>query len=176
MVYEFTIVVYLCGDLLGGELFANRRAVELDVTIIVPDDAVGDLLGLLVDLVHLAADEAFDGEEGVLRVDDGLALGDLADEAVPGLGVGDDRGRGPCALSVRDDRGLAALHGGDGRIGGPEVDPHHLLAGDPQWAPPPAPATAPVHRRGGSEVCGGAAAAVGGEEGGRGGEGRGRHV
>ena len=38
---------------------------------------VGDLLGLLLDLIHLPADEALDGEEGVLRVHHSLALGDL---------------------------------------------------------------------------------------------------
>lgn len=35
------------------------------------------LLRLLGDLAHLAPDEALDGREGVLGVDDGLALGDL---------------------------------------------------------------------------------------------------
>ena len=38
---------------------------------------VGHLLGLLADLPGLAADEALHGEEGVLGIDHGLALGDL---------------------------------------------------------------------------------------------------
>ena len=137
--------VYLRGNLLGGELLADGGAVELDVAVLVPDDAVRDLLGLVVDLGHLAADEPLDGEEGVLGVDDGLALGDLADEALPGLGVGDDGGRGARALGVGDDGGLAALHGGDGGVGGAEVDPHHILAGDPQRGAPAGPAGGRAH-------------------------------
>jgi hypothetical protein len=43
------------------------------------------LLALVGDLAHLAADEALDGEEGVLGVDDALALGDLG-EGVGGEG------------------------------------------------------------------------------------------
>ena len=99
--------VYLRGNLLGGELLADGGAVELDVAVLVPDDAVRDLLGLVVDLGHLAADEPLDGEEGVHGVDDGLALGDLTNKG-----------------------GLAALHGGDDRVGGAQVNPHHLLVGD----------------------------------------------
>lgn len=38
---------------------------------------VGDLLGLLAHFAHLAADESLDGEEGVLRVHNSLALGNL---------------------------------------------------------------------------------------------------
>jgi len=134
------LAIYLRRDLLGSELLANRRAVELDVAIVIPQDAVGDLLGLLVDLVHLAADEALDGEERVLRVHDGLALGDLSHESVPGLGVRHDGGRGPRPLRVGDDRRLAALHGGHRGVGGAQVDSHHLLARHPQRAPPAAPA------------------------------------
>ena len=63
--------------------------------------------GLVVDLEDLAADEPLDGEEGVHGVDDGLALGDLTNKG-----------------------GLAALHGGDDRVGGAQVNPHHLLVGD----------------------------------------------
>jgi hypothetical protein len=127
---------YLRRNLLSGKLLADGGAVELDVPVAVAHDAVRDLPGLVVDLGHLAADEALDGEEGVLGVDDGLALGDLAYEALPGLGVGDDGGRGAVALGVGDDGGLAALHGRHGGVGGAEVDPHHLLARDPQHRRP----------------------------------------
>jgi hypothetical protein len=100
----------------------------------------------------------------------------MADEALPGLGVGDDGGRGARALGVGDDGGLAALHGGDGGVGGAEVDPHHLLAGDPQRGAPAGPAggRAHPHRRqppaheGGAGSPGPAAAPPPGEEEGRG--------
>ena len=39
---------------------------------------VGDLFGLVSDLADAAANEALNREEGVLRVDNSLALGDLA--------------------------------------------------------------------------------------------------
>jgi hypothetical protein len=161
----------LCGDLLSCELLANRRAIELDVAVVVPDDEIRDLLGLLVDLVHLAADEALDGEEGVLRVDHGLALGDLANEAVAGLGVRHHRGRGPRPLCVGNNRGLAALHSGHRGVGGAQVDAYHLLARHPQRAPS---AAAGVDR-GGDGGSAPAGTVVGREEWGRGGEGRGRH-
>jgi len=166
-------VLNLRGDLLSCELLANRRAIELDVAVVVPHDAIRDLLGLLVDLVHLAADEALDGEEGVLRVDHGLALGDLANEAVAGLGVRHHRGRGPRPLGVGHDRGLAALHSGHRGVGGPQVDAHHLLARYPQRAPPAAAAA--VDRGGDGGLAPAGALVVRREEWGRGGEGRGRH-
>ncbi len=50
----------------------------------------------------------------------------LADEAVTGLGEGDDGGGGAATLSVGDDRGLAALHGRDSGVGGAQVDTHNL--------------------------------------------------
>jgi hypothetical protein len=165
------LVLNLCGNLLSCELLANRRAIELDVAVVIPDDAIRDLLGLLVYLVHLAADEALHGEEGVLRVDDGLALGDLANEAVAGLGVRHHRGRGPRPLGVGNDRGLAALHSCHRGICGPQVDAYHLLARHPQRAPP---ATAAVDR-GGDGGSAPAGAVMGRKEWGRGGEGRGRH-
>ena len=40
----------------------------------------------------------------------------------PSFGNPDDRGRRARALLVHDDRGLAALHDGDDRVGGAEVD------------------------------------------------------
>jgi hypothetical protein len=49
-------------------------------------------------------------EKTVFRVGDGLALGDLADEALAVLGESDDRRGGPAALRVGDDDGVASLH------------------------------------------------------------------
>lgn len=119
---------YLGGDFLGSELLADGRAVKLDIAVLVPNDAVRDLLGLLVDLGHLPSDEPLDGEEGVLGVDDGLALGDLADEPVAALRVGHHRRRRPLSLGVRHDSRLPSFHSPNRRVRRPQVDPHHLLA------------------------------------------------
>ena len=85
-------------------------------------DLVGDLLDLLLDLVHPAAHEALDREDSVLGVGHGLALRHLADQALTVLGEG-HHGRGrPATLGVGNHDGVPALHDGDHRIGGAQVD------------------------------------------------------
>ena len=69
-------------------------------------------------VAHMPLDRA----DGPVRVGDGLALGDLADEHLVGLGEADDRGRGPSPLGVGDDGRLARLQDADDRVGGAEVD------------------------------------------------------
>ena len=90
------------------------------------DDLVGDDRLLLADLALLAAHEALDREDGVLRVGDGLALGDGADEALAGGGEGDYGRGGAAALGVLDDGGLATLEHGHARVRGAEVDAYGL--------------------------------------------------
>ena len=68
---------HLRGDLLRGEVLARGGALELDVAVLALLGRVRDLLRLLADFVPPAADEALDGEEGVLGVNDALALRDL---------------------------------------------------------------------------------------------------
>mmetsp|Transcript_19855 Transcript_19855/g.51997 ORF Transcript_19855/g.51997 Transcript_19855/m.51997 type:complete len:790 (+) Transcript_19855:96-2465(+) len=118
----------LGGDLLGGEFLAGVGAIDhqLRAAGLHP---VGNLLELLLDLVGLPADEALHRVEGVLRVHDGLALGDLADQQLAGLCVGDYAGGRARTLGVRDNGGGSGLHGSDGRIRGAEVDADDLLAG-----------------------------------------------
>ena len=77
------------------------------------DDLEGDHLHLVVDFVVAAAHEALDGEDGVLRVGDGLALGDLADEALAAFGEADDGGRSARTLFICNDFGLAAFEDRD---------------------------------------------------------------
>ena len=86
------------------------------------DDLVRDDRLLLAHLGLLAAHEALDGEDRVLRVRHGLALGDGADEALARLREGDDRRGRATALGVLDDRGLAAFQHGHAGVGGAEVD------------------------------------------------------
>ena len=84
--------------------------VDADVAVRAGLDLVGDDRLLLFDLGLLAAHEALDREDRVLRVHHRLPFGDGADQALAALGEGDDgRGRAP-ALGVLEDGRLAALH------------------------------------------------------------------
>ena len=86
---------------------------DLDaVALVILLDLVGhELLGALhLRVVPAATHEALDGVDRVLGVGDRLALGDLADEPLAGLGERHDRGNGPAALRAGDDGRLAALH------------------------------------------------------------------
>ena len=73
-------------DLLRRQLLATD--VELGVTVAGARRLVRDALQLLADLFVAAPDETLGAEDGVLRVGDGLTLGDLADQdlalVVPG--------------------------------------------------------------------------------------------
>jgi hypothetical protein len=51
---------------------------DLHVSGVTLDDGVGRLAVLVANLVPAAADEALDGEEGVLGVNHALTLGDLS--------------------------------------------------------------------------------------------------
>ena len=94
------------------------------VAVLALDDVEGDhLLVLGHHRVGVTApDQALDGEQGVFRVGDRLALGRLAHEALAILGERHHRGRGPRAFRVLDHLGLGPVHDGDAGIGGSEVD------------------------------------------------------
>jgi hypothetical protein len=77
-------------------------------------------------VVELAADEALDREQGVLRIGHGLALGRLADQHFVILGKRDDGRRGAITLAVLDDARLAAFHDGDAGIRGSQIDADYL--------------------------------------------------
>ena len=101
--------------------------VGLGVALELHERAGADLLrgvGLAVDVVGLPvlAHVALDGPEGAIGVGDRLALGDLTDEHLAGLGEGHDRRGGAAALGVRDDDGFAGFEHGDDGVGGTEVD------------------------------------------------------
>ena len=88
-------------------------------------DARRDLLGrvalgvdgVLVVRAHLALDRA----DRAIGVGDRLALCDLADEDLAGLGERHHRGRGSGTLGVGNYGGLATLEHGDHRVGRAEV-------------------------------------------------------
>ena len=117
----------------GGDL---RRRVSLaagldpGVAIVAAHDLVGDQALVLLDdrIVEATADQALDGEDGVLRIGDGLALGGLADEDLAILAESDHRRRRPRALGVFDDLRLLAFHHRDTGIGRSEIDADHLAS------------------------------------------------
>ncbi len=112
------------GDLGRGELLAV--GFHARVAVGAGDDLVGDDRLLLAHLGLLAAHEALDREDRVLRVGDGLALGNRADEALAGGRECDDRGGRAPALGVLDDGGLAPLEHGHARVGRAQVDANGL--------------------------------------------------
>jgi hypothetical protein len=73
---------------------------------------------LALDFGELAADETLDGENRVFGVGDRLALGRLADEALAGLGEGDDRRGRARAFGIFENHRLAILHDGHAGVGG----------------------------------------------------------
>ena len=99
-------------------------ALRLDarVAVLALDDLVRDDRHLLRDLVPLAAHEALDREDRVLRVRHLLALRGRPDEPLAVLRERDDGRRRAPALGVRDDGRLAALEHGHAAVGRAEVD------------------------------------------------------
>ena len=81
----------MMAEISGGVFLALDNDVHM---VAVLHDLVGNHLHLAVDFVVVAAHEALDGENGLLGVGDGLALGDLADETLAGFGECDDGGSG----------------------------------------------------------------------------------
>ena len=77
-------------------------------------------------VVEPTTHEALDRIDRVAGVGDGLALGELADEPLTGLGERDDRGDRPAAFGGCDDGRLAALHDGHDGVRGAEVDADDL--------------------------------------------------
>ena len=92
------------------------------------DDLVRHHAGVFLDrrIVHVAADQALDGEEGLFRVGDSLATRRLTDQALAVFGEGHEGRRRAHAFGVFDDFGLTALHHCDTGIGGTKVDADDL--------------------------------------------------
>ncbi len=95
------------------------------------DDLVGNELLVLLDhrVVIAAADEALHRKERTLGIGHRLALRRLADKAFAIVGEGNDRRRRPHAFCVLNHLGVFAIHYGDARIRGAEVDPNDLTHG-----------------------------------------------
>ena len=122
----------LCED--HGRDFGRRILLAIDlhthVVIVAADDFVGHHLHFFVDFVIAAPHEPFDREYRVRRVGDGLSFGDLADQALAGLGERHDGRRSAGPLLVCNDRRLAGFHDGDRGVGGAQIntdDLSHIL-------------------------------------------------
>jgi hypothetical protein len=102
------------------------RHVDADVAVGRLGDLVRDHLHLFIDLIELASHEALDREDGVLRIGDGLALGDLADETLAVLRETYDRRGDAAALGVDDDLRLVAFHDRDDGVRRTEVNADDL--------------------------------------------------
>src|SRR6266446_387535 len=97
------------------------------VAVVRLDDLERNAPALVGRLLELAAHEALDGVDGVLRIGDRLPAGDLADQDLAVLAEADD-GRGePVALLVLDHLRVAPLHDRDHRVRRAQVDSNDLL-------------------------------------------------
>ncbi len=76
--------------------------------------------------MNLSADEAFDRKNRVLRVGDGLPLGDLSHQPLAAFGDGHHGRGGAAAFRIGDHLGVAAFHNGHTGIGGSEIDSDNL--------------------------------------------------
>ena len=119
----------------GDDGLADGRAqIALGVALQLLQDHGADLLrgvalavdGDLVVGAHLTLDRG----DGALGVGDGLALGDLTDHTLAGLGERDHGRGGAIALCVGDNDCLAALHDGHAGIGGTQINTDNLRHND----------------------------------------------
>jgi hypothetical protein len=94
---------------------------EADAAVVAAHHLVGGALGLVLDLVPGAADEALDLEQGAGGVEDRLAFSNLPNQTLVVLEA-DHRGGGAVALVVDEDDRLTALHDGDDAVGSAQVD------------------------------------------------------
>ena len=85
-------------------------------------DLVGHLPVGVGQFGELAADEALGGENGVGGVGNGLALGGLADEALPGFREGHDGGGRACSLRILENGRFPCFHDGHAGVGRSEID------------------------------------------------------
>ena len=115
----------------GGHLGRRHLVVlHLDpgVAVLGLDDLVGDHADVFLHhiVLELAADQALDREQGVVRVGHRLALGALAHQDLAVLGIGDDGGGRAIALGVFNHFRLGAVHDRDTGVGRTQVDTDNL--------------------------------------------------
>ena len=113
---------HACRDL--GRRHALALSLDPGIAVVRLDDVVGHQVDIALHHVFLeaASDQALDGEQRILRIGDGLALGGLANQHLVVTGEAHDRWRGAVALAVLDHPDLAPLHHGDAGVGRAQVN------------------------------------------------------
>ena len=112
-----------CRDL-GRGVFLPLR--EYGNVVALAHDFVGHHLYFFADFVVAASHETLDRVDRVFGIGDRLALGDLPDEPLAGLGKSDHRrGRAP-SFFIGNNLGFATLHDGYAGVGGAEVNSYNL--------------------------------------------------
>ena len=126
-------LLHLAQHLRGDFLWRHLAATGLDpgIPVIGGHNLEGRQMQVFLHdcIAELAADQALDGMQRVLRIGDGLALGGLPDQDFTVLGVGDDGRRGTSAFAVFQHFGLAALQHRHARVGGAQVNADDLAHG-----------------------------------------------
>ncbi|GER45684.1 protein kinase superfamily protein [Striga asiatica] len=114
----------------------HRRTLQfhIHIPILILHNRIRNLLGLLINFVHLAPNKPLRREERVLEVNHCLPLPDLPYQTITGLVVRHHRRRRPLTLNVGHDRRLATLHHRHDGVGSAEVDPHHRIRSDEMLA------------------------------------------
>ena len=100
--------------------------VHAGVAVLPASDLVGHHLHLFRDFVEAASHETFDGENRVFRIGDGLALGNLSDQALAALGERHNGRSGALTFLIRNYRRLAGFHHGYARVGRAQIDANNL--------------------------------------------------
>ena len=114
------------GNFLRAVLAVGDRDVDAGFVLRSFHDLEGDHLALGFHFIEAAPHEALDGIDGVLTVDDCLALGGLSHHAFAVL-VECHHGRAQApTLCGRDDGRLTAFHDGDHAVRGAQVDSNNL--------------------------------------------------
>ncbi len=128
-VFSFWRIIALIS---GGE-YCLPPALDARVAVRAANDLERDHRLLFLHLAFLAAHEALDREDGVLRVGHGLPLGDSAHETLAALGECHHRRGRARAFGVLDDGGVAALEDRHARVGRAQVDAYCSA----HWLGPP---------------------------------------
>ena len=107
----------------GDDSLSNRRTdISLCVSLQLLQNHCRDLLGRILLVVDgntvIRAHVTLDRADGAVSVGNSLALCNLANHALAGLGESDNRRGGTSAFSVCDNSRLAAFHNGDAAVGG----------------------------------------------------------